>query len=179
MVLFHSGCLYSWYILKLVYRYQKNDDQTLLLGFLRQLVILLNSLHLYINNPSLCWFLLLLFLKTLSICSISWWCSGKESDCQCRRHKTCSFDPWVVKIPWGRKQQVPLVFLPGKSHGQRSLVAYSLDGGRESDMTEHKNVLLFLIISSVCSTSYFILLKIRSHLINNKLRKYIYIICHP
>ena len=54
MVLFHSGCLYSWYILKLVYRYQKNDDQTLLLGFLRQLVILLNSLHLYINNPSLC-----------------------------------------------------------------------------------------------------------------------------
>ena len=27
---------------------------TLLLGFLRQLVILLNSLHLYINNPSLC-----------------------------------------------------------------------------------------------------------------------------
>ena len=26
--------------------------------------------------------------------------SGKESACQCRR---CGFDPWVGKIPWGRK----------------------------------------------------------------------------
>ena len=63
MVLFHSGCLHSWYILKLVYRYQNNDDQTLLLGFLRQLVILLNSLHLYINNPSLFWFFYFCFSK--------------------------------------------------------------------------------------------------------------------
>ena len=31
------------------------------------------------------------------------------------------FDPWVRKIPW-RKEWLPiLVFLPGKSHGQRSL----------------------------------------------------------
>ena len=28
-------------------------------------------------------------------------------------------------------------FLPGKSHGQRSLVDYSPWGGRELDMTEH------------------------------------------
>ena len=28
------------------------------------------------------------------------------------------------------------VFLPGESHGQRSLVSYSLWGRRESDMTE-------------------------------------------
>ena len=149
MVRFHSGCLHSWHILKLVYRYQNNDEHTFdswvgkipwrrkwqstpallpgksrgrrsligysprgrkeldttewlhfhtsLLGFLRQLVILLNSLHLYINNPSLCWFLLLLFLKTLSICSISWWYSGKESACQSRRHRH------TVSIPgWGR-----------------------------------------------------------------------------
>ena len=26
--------------------------------------------------------------------------SGKESACQCRRHKSCSFDPWIGKIPW-------------------------------------------------------------------------------
>ena len=25
--------------------------------------------------------------------------SGKESACQCRRHKRCGFDPWVRKIP--------------------------------------------------------------------------------
>ena len=35
------------------------------------------------------------------------------------------FNPWVRKIPWGRKWQLIPVFLPGKSHGQRSLAGYS------------------------------------------------------
>ena len=35
------------------------------------------------------------------------------------------FDPWVKKISWRRKWQPTPGFLPGKSHGQRSLVAYS------------------------------------------------------
>ena len=26
--------------------------------------------------------------------------SGKEPTCQCRRHKSHVFDPWVGKIPW-------------------------------------------------------------------------------
>ena len=43
------------------------------------------------------------------------------------------FDPWVRKIAWRRKWQPTQVFLPGKSHGQRSLVGYS---HKESDMTE-------------------------------------------
>ena len=33
------------------------------------------------------------------------------------------FNPWVRKIPWRRKWQPIPVFLPGKSHGQRSLAA--------------------------------------------------------
>ena len=33
--------------------------------------------------------------------------------------------PWVRKILWRRKWQPILVFLPGKSHGQRSLAGYS------------------------------------------------------
>ena len=33
------------------------------------------------------------------------------------------FDPWVRKIPWTREWQLIPVFLPGESHGQRSLVA--------------------------------------------------------
>ena len=63
--------------------------------------------------------------------------SGKESACQCRRHKRYSFDPWVGKIPWSRKWPPTPVFLPGKSHGQSSLVGYSPQGSKESDMTEH------------------------------------------
>ena len=35
------------------------------------------------------------------------------------------FDPWVRKISWRRKWQPTPVFLPGKSHGQRSLADYS------------------------------------------------------
>ena len=48
------------------------------------------------------------------------WCSGKGLACQCRRR---GFNPWVQKVPWSRKWQPAPVFLPGKSHGQRSLVA--------------------------------------------------------
>ena len=40
------------------------------------------------------------------------------------------------KIPWKRKWQPTPVFLPGKSHGQRSLVDYSPWGHKESDTTE-------------------------------------------
>ena len=35
------------------------------------------------------------------------------------------FDPWDGKIPWRRAWQPTPVFLPGESHGQRSLVGYS------------------------------------------------------
>ena len=41
------------------------------------------------------------------------------------------------KIPWRRKRQPTPVFLPGESHGRRSLVAYSPWGHKELDMTEH------------------------------------------
>ena len=50
--------------------------------------------------------------------------------------KRCGFDPWVRKIPWRREWQPTPVFLPGKSHGQRSLVGYSSWRGKESDATE-------------------------------------------
>ena len=46
------------------------------------------------------------------------------------------FDPWVGKIPWSRKWQPTPVFLPGKFHGQRSLVGCSPWGCKESYTTE-------------------------------------------
>ena len=39
--------------------------------------------------------------------------------------KKPGFDPWVEKIPWRRTWQPTPVFLPGESHGQRSLGGYS------------------------------------------------------
>jgi len=46
----------------------------------------------------------------------------------CRRPSTMperQINPWVRKIPWRRKWQLTPVFLPRKSHGQRSLAGYS------------------------------------------------------
>ena len=58
--------------------------------------------------------------------------SGKEPACQCRLRdaltwgvKRRQLDRWVRKIPWRREWQTTPVFLPGESHGQRSLVGYS------------------------------------------------------
>ena len=58
------------------------------------------------------------------------WLSGKGSACQGWR---CKFDPWVRNIPWRRKWQLNPVFLPGKSHGQSSLVGYSPWGLKRVD----------------------------------------------
>ena len=49
---------------------------------------------------------------------------GSDSKKICLQCRRCRFSPWVRKIPWRRKWQPMLVFLPGKFHGQRSLVGY-------------------------------------------------------
>ena len=44
--------------------------------------------------------------------------------------------PGSGRFPWRRKWQPTPVFLPGESHGWRSLVGYSPRGRKESDTTE-------------------------------------------
>ena len=58
---------------------------------------------------------------------------GKESACNAGRSR---FDPWTRKIPWRRECLPTPVFLPGESHGQRSLEGASPWGPIEWDMTE-------------------------------------------
>ena len=53
------------------------------------------------------------------------WLSGKESTCRSRTRRRCGFESWVGKIPWRKKWQPIPVFLPGESHGQRSLAGCS------------------------------------------------------
>ena len=55
--------------------------------------------------------------------SFSGGASCKEPSCKCRRQRRCRFDPWVRKVPWRREWQPTLGFLPGESHGERSLEA--------------------------------------------------------
>ena len=51
---------------------------------------------------------------------------GKEPVCQGRRCKRHGFAPWVQEDPLQEEGMEPTpVFLPGESHGERSLVGYS------------------------------------------------------
>jgi len=70
--------------------------------------------------------------STVGAAGLPRWLRDKESACQCRRH---GFDPWVRKIP-GEWNGNLLVFLPGKSHGKRSLAGYSMWRCKELDMTK-------------------------------------------
>ena len=48
------------------------------------------------------------------------------------RDMRLGFEPWVSEIPWSRKWQPAPAFLPGESHGQRSLVGYTVLGPTKS-----------------------------------------------
>ena len=60
------------------------------------------------------------------------WPNGKEFACQSRR---CMFYPWGWEDPLEEEMATP-VFLPGESHGQRSLAGYSPWCCKESDTAE-------------------------------------------
>ena len=86
--------------------------------------------HTYCSKPFHLYHLIylffpLLFYYILSHLGFPGGTSGKESTCQCRRHKRHGFDPWVRKIPWRKAWQSTPVFLPEEFRGQRSLAGYS------------------------------------------------------
>ena len=60
-----------------------------------------------------------------------------------------SLIPGSGRSPWIRKWQPTPVFLPGKSHGQRSLAEWSPQSCKESDMTEQLST-RFLTFYSNC-----------------------------
>ena len=59
----------------------------------------------------------------------------------CRRHRRFRFNFWVGKIPWRRKWQCSLVFLPGEAYGQRGVAGYRPRGYKESDTMEHSHTI--------------------------------------
>ena len=69
--------------------------------------------------------------------SRAWLSDWTEPMQRCKRR---GFDTWVRKIPLSRKPQPAPVFLPGKFHGQRSLVGYSPWGHKESATTERAHI---------------------------------------
>ena len=76
-----------------------------------------------------------MFGDTDPICRAHRWQSAKESACLCRRSRRHRFDPWIGKIPRRKKWQPTPVCLPGKLHGQRSLMACWC-GQKDLEVTE-------------------------------------------
>ena len=63
---------------------------------------------------------------------------SKESSCNvvdCLQYRRPRLDPWVKKIPCWWKWQPTAVFLPGRSHGQRSLQDCSSWDHKELDLS--------------------------------------------
>ena len=70
--------------------------------------------------------------------------------------------PGSGRFPWRRKWQPTPVFLPGESHGRRSLVGYSPWGCKELDTTERLHFtscflyLFQLVLTLVCHTQSYV-----------------------
>ena len=77
----------------------------------------------------------------LSYIGLPWWLSGEESAAGAGD---------TGSILWRRKWQPTPVLLPGKSHGWRSLVAYSLWGRKELDTTERLHFTQLLTLWFIC-----------------------------
>ena len=71
------------------------------------------------------------------------------------------------KIPWRRKWQPTPVFLPGESHGQRSLTSYSPRGCKELAVTALMSgyFLLFLFILFFGYDLIFFPYKLQDHIV--------------
>ena len=64
------------------------------------------------------------------------WHSGKESACQCRRHKRQRSDSWVRKIPWHRNDNLLLYSCIENSMDRGAWQVIVHEVAKESDTTE-------------------------------------------
>ena len=70
-------------------------------------------------------------------------------------HRVWYMLKWLMS--WRRKWQPTPVFLPGESHGWRSLVGYSPWGRKESDTTEWLHVLSSKIVVLMYGEQYLVI----------------------
>ena len=132
-----SLCFHSWEFTPHILFYKERKDKfsdvyCRIIGTNKELVVHECPLaEKEIGNGAIC-----KYWNIIQRAEHSWWLSSKESTCHGRKCRRLGFDPWVRKIPWRREWQPTLVFLPGRSHGQRNLVGYSPWDRKESDTTK-------------------------------------------
>ena len=69
---------------------------------------------------------------------------------------TCGLDPWVRKMLWRRTWQPTPVFLPGESHGERSLAGYIPWGHKELDTATNTFTFMERITPKAASSLVFL-----------------------
>ena len=132
--IFEEGC---WHVLRLTWQRNERNlqrSQKKMKASSRQMAKSTLGLQ-PCRSPVIVWLGLNLntYLKlNKTLFGLPCWLRQKRIRLHCGR---CGLDPWVGKIPWRRAWQSTLVFLPGESQGQRSLVGYSPWGRKESDTT--------------------------------------------
>ena len=123
---FILGCSIHWYIIV-------HSDLMILCISVVSIVMSLPSfltlfaLHFFVS-PAKC--LSVLFTFTMDFPG------GSDGKASVYNAGEPGFYPWVGKIPWRRTWPSTAGLLPGKSHGQRSLVGYISWGCKELDRTE-------------------------------------------
>ena len=75
------------------------------------------------------------YLKIILLQGFPGGTSGKESACQCRRHKRSGFDSWVWKIPWRRACNL-FQYSCLENPMDKGAWQATVHGAAESDITE-------------------------------------------
>ena len=88
------------------------------LYFLKKEVNKLSSLGFWKKERNLCICVVCMYLEASQMAQ--WWRIHLQA-----RDAGSDLNPWAEMTPWRREWQSTPVFLPGESHGQRSLMGYS------------------------------------------------------
>ena len=78
-------------------------------------------------------------ITAFNMAGLPQWLSSKESVCNTGDTGESGSIPGPGRSPAEGNGNPFIVFLPGKSHGQRNLVGYSPRGSKELDMSERKH----------------------------------------
>ena len=113
----------------------------------------IRNLHIYICKQNLVGYIFLyicIYIHACTyICTLNTCDSDGKSACNAG---DLGLTPAIRKILWRRKWQPAPVFLPGETHGQRSLVGYSPCGHKKSDGTERLRLSLHMCLSTCVFT---------------------------
>ena len=128
-----SICIYIHFILKLNCKLFNEKHQMKLLHITTITVLLISMINKHLLIYLQIKGKLRLSIKRIYCCMLLWWLRWWRICLPCRRP---GFDLGFRKIPWRSKWQLTPVFVPGESHGQRSLEGHSPWGCKELDLTK-------------------------------------------